>query len=325
VAHYDLTGDELRAFRSSTPEPAGFDDFWRATLDEARAVPVGVRTEPADTGYTLVDVHDVSFAGWNGERVRGWLTLPRGTDVPLPAVVEYVGYGGGRGLAHEPSVYALAGWAHLKMDTRGQGSGWSPGHTPDPDPHGGPQHPGFMTRGVLEPRTYYYRRVFADAVRAVEAVRALPDVDPARVAVAGGSQGGGISVAVGGLVPDLAAVLPDVPFLCDVRRATTLVDTYPYGEVAAYCRVHRNDVERVMTTLDHVDGVHHAARGRAPSLWSVALMDDICPPSTVYAAYNAWAGPKEIVEYRFNGHEGGQQFQDAERVRFLHRVFGTAP
>ena len=58
-----------------------------------------------------------------------------------------------------------------------------------------------MTQGILDPATYYYRRVFTDAVRAVEAARTLDAVDAARVGVAGGSQGGGISLAVAGLVP----------------------------------------------------------------------------------------------------------------------------
>ena len=93
---------------------------------------------------------------------------------PLPAVVEYVGYGGGRGLAHERVLWAAAGYAHLVMDTRGQGSTWSVGETPDPDATGAPAHPGFMTRGILDPATYYYRRVFVDAVRAVEASAGIP-------------------------------------------------------------------------------------------------------------------------------------------------------
>ena len=50
-----------------------------------------------------------------------------------------------------------------------------------------------------------------------------------------------------------------------------------------------------------------AARAHAPALFSVGLMDDICPPSTVYAAFNHYGHPQgsEIDVYRYNGHEGG--------------------
>jgi cephalosporin-C deacetylase len=46
-------------------------------------------------------------------------------------------------------------------------------------------------------------------------------------------------------------------------------------------------------------------------------MDETCPPSTVYAAFNLYGGPKEIVEYPFNGHEGGEGFHDIARMRWL--------
>lgn len=326
MAQFDLTGPALTSYRSTTPEPPGFDEFWAATLKETRAKAREASFSPVDSGLRAVDVLDVTFSGWDGQPVKAWLTLPRGaatsTEAALPTVVEYVGYGGGRGLPHECTLYALAGWAHLRMDTRGQGSTWSPADTSDPDPVGQPQHPGFMTRGVLSPETHYYRRVFADAVRAVETARAFPAVDPTRVGVAGASQGGGISIAVAGLLPDLVAVAPDVPFLCDIRRAVTLVDSDPYAEIARYLRAHRDHVETALGTLDFIDCVHHAARATAPSLWSVGLMDDTCPPSTVYAAYNAWAGPKRIVEYPFNRHEGGSSFQEAQRLTFFREVFG---
>ena len=67
-------------------------------------------------------------------------------------------------------------------------------------------------------------------------------VDAARVAITGGSQGGGITLAVAGLQPDVAAALPDVPFLCHYRRATTLVDIAPYNEIAKYCQTHRDKI-----------------------------------------------------------------------------------
>jgi cephalosporin-C deacetylase len=213
---FDLPLEQLRAYHPDIPEPADFDAFWSSTLDAARKHDLNVTVKPVDTGLALVETFDVRFSGYGGNPISAWLHLPAQRTGRLPAVVEYVGYGGGRGLAHERILYAAAGYAYLVMDTRGQGSAWSVGDTPDRDADsGGPAHPGFMTRGILDPQTYYYRRVFTDAVRAVEAVRSMEAVDPGRVAVKGGSQGGGISLAVSGLVGDLVAVLPDVPFLCD--------------------------------------------------------------------------------------------------------------
>jgi cephalosporin-C deacetylase len=201
------------------------------------------------------------------------------------------------------------------MDTRGQGSTWRVGDTSDPDPAGAPNHPGFMTRGIGDPATYYYRRVFTDAVRAVEAVRSHAAVDASRVAVTGGSQGGGIAIAVGALVPDLAGVAPDVPFLCDFPRAVTLTDSLPYGEVMRYLKAHRDHVERVHRTLAYFDGAILGRRATAPALFSVALMDLICPPSTVFAAYNAWGGADKRIEvYPYNDHEGGQGFHDRVKL-----------
>jgi cephalosporin-C deacetylase len=314
---FDLPLEELRAYSPSPAEPADFDEFWAGTLSEARGRDLAPGFERVDSGLVQLETFDVEFAGFGGSRVKAWLHLPSGRPGPLPAVVQYQGYGGGRGLAHQEVLFGIAGFAHLMMDTRGQGSAWSPGHTPDPDDGGDPAHPGFMTRGILDPAGYYYRRVFTDAVRAVEVVRSHPGVDPARVAVSGGSQGGGIALAVAALADDLAAVAVDVPFLCDFPRATTLIDRDPYAEIVRYLKVHRDQVARAMATLAYFDGVSMARRATAPALFSVGLMDQVCPPSTVYAAYNSYAGPKEIVEYPYNDHEGGAAFHDRAKLRWL--------
>jgi cephalosporin-C deacetylase len=83
-------------------------------------------------------------------------------------------------------------------------------------------------------------------------------------------------------------------------------------------------VERVFQTLDYFDGVNFAARAKMPALFSVGLMDDICPPSTVYAAYNHYAGPKEMAVWAFNNHEGGGTFQTREKFKFFQRLLKTA-
>ena len=317
MALFDLPLDELRSYRSASTEPEDFDAFWAKTLQEAREHDLDARFEPVETHLKTVKVFDVTFAGFGGHPIKGWLTLPAWANAPLPAVVEFVGYGGGRGLPHTHLLWASAGFAHFVMDTRGQGSAWGGGDTPDPV-GGAPAYPGFMTRGIDDPENYYYRRVFTDGVRAVEAARSHPLVDAARTAAVGGSQGGGITIAVGGLVPDLAAVAPDVPFLCDFPRSTTITDRHPYREIGNYLKTHRGRSEQVHRTLSYFDGVHFAARGRAPALFSAALEDQTCPPSTVFAAYNAWADDDKAIEvYDFNDHEGGGTYQEAAKLRWL--------
>jgi cephalosporin-C deacetylase len=208
------------------------------------------------------------------------------------------------------------------MDSRGQGANWGGGGD-TPDPHGsGPSVPGVMTRGVEHPDTYYYRRLMTDAVRAVEAVRALPTVAVDSVGVQGVSQGGGLALAVAGLVPDLTAVMPDVPFLCHFRRAVEVCENDPYDEITRYLSVRRHAVDRVFATLSYFDAVNFAKRASAPTFFSVALRDLTCPPSTVYAAFNRYAAEKEMKIYEFNDHEGGLSHQKLAQISWFGRKLG---
>ncbi|MGK9219202.1 MULTISPECIES: acetylxylan esterase [unclassified Microbacterium] len=321
MAHFDLPLDQLRTYRPELPVPDDFDAFWERTLAESRDAAWAPRLEPVDTGLTLVDVHDVAFAGFGGDTIRGWWQVPA-ASAPRAIVVEFVGYSGGRGPAHEVGSFPLAGCARLIVDTRGQGWGhWSMGGA-TADPHGsGSQAPGVMTRGIESPETYYYRRAFTDAALAVDAARALAPGLP--VFVAGGSQGGGLSIAAAALAGDVAGAMPDVPFLCDFPRATTLVDSMPYGEIRTYLSAHRDRIDDVYRTLSYFDGVTLASRATAPALFSVALMDTICPPSTVFGAFNAWgAEEKDIEVYPFNNHEGGGGAQRAAQLAWLGRRLG---
>jgi cephalosporin-C deacetylase len=209
------------------------------------------------------------------------------------------------------------------MDTRGQGSAWRQGDTPDLPAEGANAfYPGFMTQGILSPRTYYYKRVFTDAVRAIEVIWGHDAIDSRRVAATGISQGGGITLAVGALHEGVQAILPDVPFLCHYRRATTITDRAPYSEIANYLKIHRDMIETAFHTLSYFDGVNFAARVNAKAFFSVALMDFICPPSTVFAAYNHLRGDKDIRVYEFNDHEGGANYHTLAKMQYLRELWG---
>jgi cephalosporin-C deacetylase len=319
---FDLPLEELKTYQPARQEPTDFDKFWNTTLTTARQIPLEPDFKPVEADLSLIETFDVTFPGFGGQPIKGWLLLPRQRNGRLPCVVEYIGYGGGRNFAFDWLLWASAGYAHFIMDTRGQGSTWSMGDTPDLYADGGNAHyPGSMTKGILDPKHYYYRRVFTDAVRAVEAARSHPAVDATQIAVTGGSQGGGITIAAAGLVPDIAAAMPDVPFLCHYRRATEIVDSYPYKEIAEFCHTHRDKVDTVFHTLSYFDGVNFSARAKAKTLFSTALMDQICPPSTVFAAYNHWVGEKDIKVYPYNGHEGGGSYQTAEKLKFLKKIW----
>ena len=323
MARFDLPLSELETYRPEIPVPDDLAQFWLATVSDLRAHDLQIEITPVDNKLALIDSYDVAFSGWRGTVVRAWLHVPAGHDPehggPLPTVVSYYGYSGGRGFPHSDTVWAQAGWAHLTMDTRGQG--WASGgssETEDSATEAGANHvPGFMTAGVLDPARYYYRRVFADAYRMLDVVAALPHTDAARMLVTGRSQGGGITIAVAGLagltgVPLLGAA-PDVPFLCHIQRAVELTDENPYGEITRYLAGWRDRAATAYRTLSYFDGANLGRFASVPALFSVALMDLVCPPSTVYAAFNHWGGEtevrKQIVVYGHNGHEGGEAYQ----------------
>ena len=315
----DLTGQELEDYRSAQVEPEDFDGFWQRTLDEARQHPLALELTAIEHPLRALEVYDLRFSGYGGDRIAAWLRLPAEVDGPLPAIVEFVGYGGGRGLAVDSLFWASCGFAHVQMDTRGQGASWSVGVTPDLG-SAGPRVPGMMTAGIEHPERYYYRRLITDAVRCLEAAGEVAAIDAARIAAYGISQGGGVALAATALSAIPRVLVAHVPFLCDFPRAVVITDADPYREVGRFLATHRDMAGPALHTLSYFDGVNFARRGDATAYFTAALMDQICPPSTVFGAYQAYRGPKQIHVWDYNGHESGETFDALRMADVLARA-----
>ena len=330
MAFFDLPLEQLQNLQSTVTRPNYFEAFWSTTLDMELRRPLEPQIVPLETPLRTLDVYDVSWVGYGGQRVQAWLRLPAGATGPLPTVLQYCGYSGGRGYPFVDSLYASAGYAHFVLESRAQG--WRTPSltttTPDLEASAGEMHfPGVMTLGIQDPARYYYRRLYVDAVRMLQLAAQDSRVDATRIAALGTSQGGGVTIAVAGLAAlaglPLAAALPNVPFLCHFRRAVGLTDAHPYAEIAQYLAAHPAEEGQAFTTLSYFDGANLGALANVPALFSTAGMDQICPPSTVYAAYHAWGhADKAITYYPWNGHEGGGDHHTWHTLQWLAERFG---
>ena len=173
----DMPLEELVDYRPDQTQGEDFDAFWCRSCAESEKVPLNAEFTPVEGVLPLARVYDVGFDGVDGVRVKGWFLTPGTVSEPLPAVVQFIGYTGGREYPHQLAAHVLNGFCAFIMDSRGQG-----GDTGQvlATSHGGIR--GFITHGILDPEEYYYRNFYLDTVRAVEVVRGRDEVDGDRIA-----------------------------------------------------------------------------------------------------------------------------------------------
>jgi cephalosporin-C deacetylase len=211
---------------------------------------------------------------------------------------------------------AAQGICVLSMDCRGQ-NGQSQDAAVYPEGH----HSGWMTAGIRDPRTYYYRYVYADAVRALEVLANREEVNGERLAISGASQGGGLTLAVAALSRKPILALPDIPFLCDFRRCINVATAGPYPEITGFLRGFPHLFEQAMRTLSYFDCLNLAPWITCRTVISNGLWDDICPPSSIYAVYNHITAEKQMEVYPFHKHDVAYEHHEL-KFRLLAEMAG---
>ncbi|MFF2886557.1 acetylxylan esterase [Paenibacillus sp. NPDC057967] len=298
---YDLPLEQLRAYKPLPTRQDDFDDFWNTTLEKLAEVPLHYESTELSYPVKGIKVYRVLYTGFHHATIEGLLALPEGSD-PLPGIVAYHGYNWCQDSdIHETVNLALKGYAVLKMMCRGQ-HGLSVDNVVSSNGH----VTGWMAKGIQNRDEYYYRAVYMDAVRAIDVLAAMPEVDRERIAVTGGSQGGAITLAAAALSDKPKLAVADYPYLSDFQRSIDLAPRGPYGELNEYFRRHSGNPEietNALRTLSYFDLINLAPRIRCYSWMTIGLVDDITPPSTVFAVYNHLQCPKDIAVYRYFGHE----------------------
>ncbi len=308
---------ELRKYTGINPKPDDFDAYWARGIAEMHALGTGCELVPAEFQVPGVRCDDLYFTGVGGARVYAKLLRPEG-KTNCPAVLQFHGYSGNSGDWTSKLAFAASGFVVAALDCRGQG-----GRSEDVGGVQGNTHKGLIIRGLddPDPDKMLMRNVFLDTAQLARIVMALPEVDADRVGACGGSQGGGLTLACAALEPRVKRLASMYPFLSDYKRVWEMdIPTIPYSELRDYFRLFDPRHERedaVFTKLGYVDVQHLADRIQGNVLMYTGLMDNVCPASTQFAAYNKITAPKEMKIWPDFGHE---RLPDADDMTFQHML-----
>lgn len=300
---FDLPFEQLLTYQGINPRPADFDSYWDSSLAEMRSISPNIELIPADFQTPYAECLDLYFTGIGGARVHARLVRPRQAQGSHPAVLMFHGYSGNAGNWLDKLPYAAMGYTVAALDCRGQaGTSQDTGGQPGMTWHG------HIIRGIDgAPQDLMYRSIFLDTAQLAYIVMDMDHVDPTRVGATGPSQGGALTLACAALAPEIKRAAPVFPFLSDYKRVWELdLNTNAYAEIRDYFRwrdpLHQRETE-FFTRLGYIDVQHLAPRIRAEIYMAVSLRDQICPPSTQFAAYNKISAPKRLEIYPDFAHE----------------------
>ncbi len=297
--------------KPTTDEPKDFDKFWDVGKKDLAKLPIDDKSEPLPAYSTpTVDVFQVSFQNvGNGisksSRIYGILAVPKSanTNQKFPVLLSFPGAGVRpyRGLINlaERGIITLQIGIHGIPVTLDQG-------VYDNLAAGSLNR--YMTYNLDNRDSYYYRRVFLGCLRANDFLVGLPQFDGVNLGVIGGSQGGALAIMTAALDSRVKVLAASYPALSDLTG-------YIYGRAGGWFHGFKDEANRTkekIETSKYYDTVNFAKRLKVPGIYSFGYNDEVCPPTSMFAAYNSINAPKKLLLGLEMGH--GNSPEQGERI-----------
>ncbi|MGI8642851.1 MAG: acetylxylan esterase [Thermomicrobiales bacterium] len=269
-----------------TSPPDNFDAYWERidhelTLCPAAAELTGVPLRSTEFATT----YEVRLSSIGPYRVFGWLSVPHG-DGPFPALLHTPRYGS---VVAVPNYDERERYVVFSLVHRGQRLADQPFAA---------AYPGLLTHGIDDPATYIYRSIAADVLRGAEHLRSRPDIDPARVGIAGND----LAIITAARRPGFTALqITDLLFyrLMEARQRT---EAYPIEEINDHLHQLPEREDRVAATLAYFDPVYHAPGVTATTLLPTGEPGTMAAEEWLRPLTSALSGPVEPYQLT---HEGG--------------------
>lgn len=313
---YAAAGVAPTGIAPSLPAPEDFDAFWAAQAAKLAEVPIKASSAPvalAAPDDATIEAFDVSVAAAaDGSPVTGYFAKPKvAAPKSLPAVLWV--HGAGVRSSSLPTALGGARDGFLSMDINAHGL-----------PNGKPDDfykaaavgalRTYRTDGNRDRETVYFRGMFVRLRRALDFLAMQPEWNGKTLAVVGHSQGGYQALVAGGLDPRVTFVASGVPAGCD--HSGMMADRIS-GWPKLVPLAGGSPDPAALGASRYVDAVNFARRYVGEAILSVGFIDRTCPPTSVYAAYNALPGAKSILNYPAMGHAATDEIRAAFRAALL--------
>ena len=301
----------LAANRALVSAPADFDEFWKGTLAELAKTPADLKLAAApEQSDDKVKCYKAAYAGFGGLPLHAWYCRPA-EDKKYPAILLNPWYG--QTSVSAPADLARRGFAALAW----QGRGYEVDLSSYPA-----ENAQYVLSGIDSRETYTYRALYANAVRGVDVLASLPEVNAQKIGAAGASQGGGLSLAVAALDPRVAAVSADFPFMCDVYTGLPLSE----GTLRSVRELTEKEPARrdaALRTVAYFDLLNFAPKIKAPVKVQVGLRDQACVPDGVKNVFAAITAPGRLEEFPNSGHGDDNALRRDKMLDFVYSALGT--